>query len=192
MGPGVEEEDELQPTEQVCGQCEDDLIFEEDVIIVEVMSPRIVDGRVELIPVMDELGNFAYDVYFLHYKCWEEILEEWKEEIADTPPVVDQDQLLQCCCCAGSIREYETVMTTTLGELTRSKRSPSGGGHGLHLERNEAPDVLCIWCLSMINTHWLTFWEEPPTIQGECEECQHLRCWRGFDCECTCHDEGTT
>lgn len=187
MGPVVDED---EPTSEVCAQCEDDLIMTEDVFVIRVMRPVIVAGHPQLRDLLDEEGDFFYENYFLHFKCWEEIVEDFKEEIEDAPPVPDEFPLLRCDCCGSAIREHEPVLVATMGELIRSKRSPSNTGQGLELVPSGAPDVYCTWCLSMINEHYLTFWEDGVTIDGECLECQHVRCWRGFDCACTCHDEG--
>ncbi len=173
-------------TSEICAQCEEDLIEEEDVIVVQVMRPEILNGVPQLVPILDEEGDFQYEHYFLHFKCWEELAEGLKEEVQNTPPVPDELSLLSCECCGSAIREYEPIMGVTLGELIRSKRSPSGD-RGFELYASEAPDVFCLTCLGILNESYITFWDDGVTISGECLECQFARCWRGFDCGCICH-----
>ena len=179
------------PTNEACAQCEEDLIYTEDVFTIHVMRALIVNGLPVLQPLLDDDGDFLYQPYFLHFKCWEEIVDNHKEEIENTPPVEDEFSLLTCDCCGSDIREHEVLMAATLGELVLSERSPSGQ-RATRLEPSGSPDVFCIWCLSMINNDWIEFWEDGVGIEGEslaCLECQGTRCWRGFDCACTCHDD---
>lgn len=190
MGPDLDDPNG-DTTEEVCAQCEDHLIYVEDTFVVQVMRPEIVDGAVQLVPLLDEDGDFLYEPYILHFKCFESIWEDLKEEIADAPPVADDLGVLYCDCCGSAIREYEPVMTATISELLRSKRAPSNIKGLTEIQPSGDPEVFCLWCLSTINENWLTFWDEGVTIDGECLECQHTRCWRGFDCACVCHEGDT-
>jgi hypothetical protein len=82
-------------------------------------------------------------------------------------------------------------MAATLGELVLSPRAPFGL-HTKALQPSGSPDVYCLWCLTTINNDHLEFWEDGVGIEEEsveCVECQAVRCWRGFDCECVCHEE---
>lgn len=178
-------------TTEACAQCEDEIEFLDEVFIIQVVRVEVHEDMPTLMPLLDEHGDFLYEHYFLHFKCWEEIVYEHKEEMEDTPPVEDELGLIRCDVCGSSIREYETCAAVTCGEIHRSKRSPSGQGHGQDFISLGAPDVLCIHCISSINEYWITFWEGGVTQlnEGECLECQHARCWRAFDCGCTCHEE---
>lgn len=190
MGPSLD--DVLTGSaNEVCAQCEEELIYTEDVFTAYVMKAVIVNGLPVLQPALDEDGDFLYEPYFLHFKCWEEVVDGHKEEIEDAPPVEDEFSLLKCDCCGSGIREHETLMVATLGELVLSERSPSGM-RTTALVSSGSPDVYCLWCASMINSDWLEFWEDGISNEfdaNECIECQHVRCWRGFDCACTCHEE---
>lgn len=193
MGPDLSAFEE-GPTSECCAQCEEEIVFTEDVFTIHVMRPVIVNGLPVLQPVLDENGEFLYEPYFLHFKCWEEIVDDFKEEIEDTPPLEDELALLKCDCCGSGIREHEVLMAATLGELVLSKRAPFGV-HTMALHPSGSPDVFCIWCLTMINNDSLEFWEDGVGIEDgstECVECQHVRCWRGFDCACTCHEDKET
>lgn len=188
MGPVVT--DGVETLSEVCAQCEEELVLMEDVIVIQVMQAEVVADNPHVGPILNEDNDFLYEHYFLHFKCWEEIEEEFKEEIENMSPVPDEFGILRCECCGSAIREGEPLATITMGELVRSNRFPSGGDPGIELVPAGAPDVYCNWCISSINENHLTFWEGGVDVDGECLECRHLRCWRGFDCQCTCHDQG--
>lgn len=189
MGPIVADAPDV--TSEVCAQCEDELVIMEDIIVIQVMQAEVVAGHPHIGPLLDEDGDLLYERFFLHFKCWEEIVDQFKEEIEHTPPVPDELSILHCDCCGSGIREGEPLAIATMGELLRSKRRPSGGIPGIELAHAGASDVFCTHCISSINENHLTFWEGGGIdVIGECLECRHIRCWRGFDCECTCHDEG--
>jgi hypothetical protein len=186
MGTTLEEE--CAPIDEVCAQCDENLIYMEDVFAIHVMRAVIVNGVPTLQPLLDDEGEFMYEPYFLHFKCWEEIVIELKEERENSPPIPDEYGILRCDCCGSDIREHEPSLVATLGELIVSKRAPTSG-RTMMFHVSGAPDVYCLWCLSTINEEHLEFWEDGVAIDGECTECQHVRCWRGFDCGCTCHEE---
>lgn len=175
-------------TGECCAQCDEPLSFGETIVMLQVVRPEFQGDHFVLMPLLDEDGDFLYEHFFLHFSCWEEIADDYKKEIEDTPPVHDAMSIVQCEYCNSGVREWETCGAATHGEFHRSKRAPSGGGHGQELVPNGAPDVICIHCLEQINENSLTFWSEGVGQDGECDECQHVRCWRGFDCECTCHE----
>lgn len=176
-------------TEECCSQCGELLDFGETIIMVQVTRPEVHAEGLTLMPLLDDDGDFLYEHHFLHFGCWEEIADDYKKEVENTPPVLDGMGVIQCDTCQSSIREWETCGSVTHGELHRSRRSPSGAGHGSNLAPSGAPDVLCIHCLGKINDESLELWDEGVGQDGECDECQHVRCWRGFDCECVCHQE---
>lgn len=189
MGSHLAEENPLRwsQTDEICAQCVEPLAYTEEIILLQIAQPEVHEGVVRLTPVLDEEGDFLYGPYFLHYMCWEGILEGHAEEVVNIPPTTDSMSILECDCCKSGIREWEYCAALTMGEFHRSKRSPSGTGHGPELVESGAPDILCLPCISAINEEWIEFWETGIAQEHECTLCLNARCWRTFDCDCTCH-----
>ena len=194
MGPDMTDEDSGDPlqwsrTDELCAQCEERLAYTEEVFLLQIVRPEVAEGTIRLVPVLAEDGDFLYEPYFLHFSCWEDVLGELKDESKDCPPVPDDMSVLECSCCKSGIREWEYCAALNLGEFHISARSPSGEGCGPDFVEMSTPDVLCLYCVSIINENWLEFWATGIAQDQECDDCLHARCWRTFSCECTCHSE---
>ena len=144
-------------------------------------------------PVIDEdstTGDFFYDPYYFCFKCGEDLLEKLKEDAQEEEPVDDnENSTFGCACCGSGIREWEMAGTVSLGEFHLSRRAPNGI-RGPSFQLNGKPDLLCLFCLTIINNNHIEMWDSLSEA-GECEDCILDRCWRdGSDlCACPCHHE---
>lgn len=192
MGPYLNDQSSWE-TDRVCAQCGEPLLFTEEVWLLTIVLPHIHENQLLLTPCLDDEGEFLYDPYLVHFSCWEEIEEDLREEVENTPPIVDGLAPLRCKICESSIREWELAAAFSLGELHVSKKSPEPTGRGIAFVPSGEPDLVCLYCMHLINEDHLEFWENGVAQEGECADCLHIRCWRstaaGVPCVCTCHAE---
>lgn len=180
-------------TTQVCPNCGESIVFTEEVVLLQIVQPHIVDGQLLLHPVLGEDGDFIFEPYYVQFSpCWEEI-EEWlEEEIEDTPPIEDQCSSLRCRYCRSGIRQWEFCGSLTMGEFRISERAPNRGVVEEAFVPAGEPDIICLYCLYLINEGNLEFWDaEMGGISqgGECGDCLQARCfrWTPGQCDCPCH-----
>ncbi len=143
--------------------------------------------RFEQRHVTDTDGDIRFLPILMHLECWEEVVEELREQIEDQPPTEDADSVLYCTLCGSGVREWEYYARLHIGELHRSLRAPDGE----HLWKFTRVDtgngtLVCIGCMSTIHDDVLEIWEDV-SQEGECTDCARVRCWRGEGCECGCH-----
>lgn len=192
MGPNLITdllEDVKINTTQICSECGELLTFTEEIYLLQIMQPHLQEGRGALNPVLDdEDDDFVYEPHFLHFECWESVVEELRKTVEDKPPVADAQSPFACPVCESGIREWELVGVATIGELHVSKRAPTGQ-HGEDFQTIGPPDVFCLPCLHNINLEITEFWNEQLSQEGECELCLFGRCWRDDTCSCTCHEQ---
>lgn len=178
-------------TDQICAQCCELTVFTEELVLIQIVQPHFLNGRLLLHPVLhDETGDFLYEPYFLHFACWENVEEELESDIEDIPPISDDLSPIQCKCCQSGIREWERCGAIQMGELHISKRAPNGTRGEDFVEAGN-PDIICLYCLLVINQGILEFWEDGISQDCECGDCLQARCWRlgpGTTCPCMCHE----
>jgi hypothetical protein len=182
----------MQPTGQVCADCGDDIRFTEEAWLLQVVQLQKVGGQLQYAPVIDETDpsrDFLYSPYFFCFRCWESQYDELKEELDNQPPNEDPLSVAECTCCGSSVREGEYTGLFIIGEFHTSRRSPNGVPSGTFAP-NAAPEVLCFYCLYILNDNFIEMWEEVSQF-GECEDCIFCRCWRGASCSCSCHQPDT-
>lgn len=180
---------ELYPTVHVCAYCEEHIRYGEECWLLQVVQPQRVNGKTHLHDVIDEddpNGDFMYDPYFFCFECMEALLSDLREEIADEPPVKDPHELgsFECFCCSSAIREWEYTGALSLGEFHVSTRAPNGV-RGPRFVPNCESELICIYCLVLLNDGWIEMWEDLSHM-GECNDCIQVRCWRYGDCACSC------
>jgi hypothetical protein len=179
--------------EVICADCEDRIGYEEEFVLLQVVQPQNVGGRVFFYPIMDELGlvsDYQFEPYQFCFKCWEDLYEKVKEEMENTPPDEDVLSVIECTCCGSGIREWEITGLWTVGEFITSKRAPAPEfTPGPRFDPASKPEVLCTYCLALLNEVVITMWDDFPT-EGTCLDCVQLRCWRVKGCACSCHEEG--
>lgn len=181
---------ELQPTGHICGDCGKELKYTEECWLLQIAQPQRIDSKTVYHVVIDELdasGDFLFDPYFFCFNCFENLYEGHKSEIEDEPPVKDEESPFECVCCGSGIREWEYAGTFSVGEFHPSKRAPNGV-RGPHFTPTCEPELICLYCLVLINEGFIAMWDEL-TQFGECDDCIQLRCWRyGTNaCSCGCH-----
>lgn len=187
----IEEFSVTTPTGHICADCGEELKYNEEVWLLQVMHLQLMGTppprQFAYYPVIDEhdaRGDFLYEPYFFCFDCWELTYGEHKKEMADEPPVIDDLAVIECTCCGSGIREFEYAGVVTLGEPHPSKRAPNFV-RGPYFEPIREPDVLCLYCLMVINNSLIKLWDDI-SQNGECDDCLQMRCWRG-PCACTCH-----
>jgi hypothetical protein len=194
-------------TEEICPSCAEPIVFTEDVVLLEVVQPRRLDGQLVRFHILDEEGDFLYQPYFIQFSpCWEEI-EEWlTEELENEPPMEDTFSEFQCRYCKSGIREWEWCGSITMGEVHVSPRSPTGAREEKFVPSGES-DLICLYCLHVINEGNIELWDPEyggvTERNGECGDCLQARCWRSYPitsgqqagswatlgCDCACHLE---
>lgn len=193
IAPFSTEGDITMKTEQTCPSCGEEIVFTEEVVLLQVVQPRIINGEVYLLEILGDEGDFVYAPYFFQFGCWENVQEELEEEIEDVPPIEDVLSQFSCRFCRSGIRELEQCGALSFGELHISKRSPNGQ-RGEEMIEAGTPDLVCLYCLLLINEGILELWDADSggvTQGGECGDCLQARCFRLPDgtCPCTCHQE---
>lgn len=187
MEPVLSEELE-RPTGQICADCEAQLRFMEESWLVQVVQLQVIGGQLQYYPIVDEEDqnrDFLFSPYFFCFSCWENLYEGLEEDVDGQPPVEDVGCVADCVCCGSSVLEGEYCGLLTLGEFQVSRRSPDGV-QTPRFETSSAPDILCFYCLTLLNEGGIEMWEDL-TQFGECDDCIFCRCWRGGTCACSCH-----
>jgi hypothetical protein len=175
-------------TEHVCADCGDAIVYIDEVYLLQVVRPHLYNGRTLHYQVIDETdveGGFLFDPYYYCIKCWETLFEKIRSDMSDELPVEDADSKFECVCCSSGIREMELVGIATLGEFHVSKRAPSGI-RGPMFTPISNTDMLCIYCLTILNDGYIDIWPEL-SENSECTDCIQARCWRVGQCGCRCH-----
>lgn len=195
VAPFSPDGDITMKTEQLCPHCGEEIVFTEEIAHLVVVQPHIINQQLYLHPVMDDAGDFLYEPYFFNFMCWETIEEELEEEIEDVLPIEDVGSAFACKYCQSGIREGEHCGAIILGEIHISKRSPNGERAEDFVEMAE-PDLVCLYCLLLVNEGILELWDAETggvSQGGECGDCLQARCWRlpAGTCPCTCHTEET-
>lgn len=183
-------EQQPQPADVVCADCEDEIHYEEECILLQVVTLKEEGGMVGPQKLLNG-EDFAFEPYHFCFDCWEERLEELKQETTDLPPIEDELSIVECACCGSSILEGEIVGAWTVGEFLHSRREP------LHMRPRPGArfntiskfEVLCTYCMQLFNENLICMWEDFPDPYT-CGDCVQLRCWRYQACGCTCHEEG--
>jgi hypothetical protein len=172
-------------TDEICASCGERLLFTDEIYLIQIVQTQVVEGRVEIYPVQDEEGDFAYTPHFIHLECWEDVDESTREKVRDEPPIPCEGAAVECSICASGILPWEYLGVIALGELRVSDRHPNGKS-AIRFVANGHPEALCIACLTHILIEEIELWDGI-SQNGECEECALDRCWRTRACECACH-----
>lgn len=187
----------LNITDHVCADCGADITYMDEVFLLQVVRPIRHDGRIVYYAVPNEQNpeeGFQFAPYYFCFRCWEKNYDEIREDTEDEPPIMDTLSQFDCVCCASGIREGELAGIFTLGEFRISERAPNGI-RGAHFTPISNSDMLCIYCLTLLNEGYIDMWQNLSETY-ECTDCVQARCWRGppFDedpriteCGCRCH-----
>jgi hypothetical protein len=194
MGAELIQDEVPVPTGHVCADCEESLAYADEVFLLQIVQPQILGGALFFHHVIDEddpEGDFLYQPFYYCFTCWEDYYESLRKDAADSPPITDPQAVVECTCCSSSICAWEYAGSVTVGELNVSRRQPNNqlGPKFVPLGK---PDILCLYCLSVLNDTHITMWDDLSQY-GECSECIFVRCWRheDDDCGCPCHAPDT-
>jgi len=183
-----EEEDEsLEPTGCYCGQCSNELEMVEEVFLLRVVQPYMVDGKLQHNDVLTHEGEFKYEPSFFCFDCCEEVLEELREMQEDSPPISDPHGILLCDICESDILQGELVGLAQFGEIHWSERAPNGRYSPVFVDMNDEKHI-CISCLHFMEGErdkplWPAGVEPVPGFEA-CEDGLFTRCWRYGNCQC--------
>ncbi len=184
-----EEEDEglLPPSGSVCAICQDEIKLTEEVFLMRVVHPFIVDGQLSYFDAVDENDNYMYQPVFFEFECWEREEEDVQQIQQDVPPVPSDAGIILCDICESDICPGEAMGLIQFGEIRRSKRMPNNQ-QSVSFEGMADPQHVCIACLSHLEDNQeKRIWEneiEPVPGLEVCVEGLHERCWRGNECHC--------
>ena len=180
----------LHSTGHICADCGEKINYTDECVLVEVIQPQKLGGKNFYHKVIDEEslnGDFLFEPYFFCFSCWDDNYDNLKEDIEDSPPIEDDESQHTCTCCGAGIRDWEYAGIFSVGECHVSRRAPNGVP-GPHFESDVEPELLCLYCLRLINENYIELWENLYQNE-ECMDCTQLRCWRFPQCGCGCHNE---
>lgn len=182
MGAGLAKD--WAPTDRECARCTKDLVYTEDIYLVELVQPSGGTSRLpECVAVRRDDGDYLCEPRLFHTACWEQMVETAREDAEDMPPVVDRQSTFRCVACESGIRSWEEAAAVSFGELHVSRRAPHHT-HGPEFVRNGAPELVCLHCLWLVGEQWGHLWR---ALEEACAECLHARCERQSRCLCRCH-----
>lgn len=185
-GPLVLQDDEEEEfgseSSVVCSSpiCGESIRYSDEVYLLSVVYPVLNAVGLEYSPMIADDGDFLYEPCFFCFDCWEQILGDLYERVADTPPVLDTYAILDCDVCGSGIRENELTGIAAFGEIQLSKRDPVSDPVTF-TKMDDNPKVICIGCLNTIIKDIAELWYDRVTQNNECEHGTFLRCWR-FGC----------
>lgn len=185
----IEEEEESleEPTDCYCAQCTNELEMVEEVFLLRIVQPYIIDGKLQHNDVLTQSGEYKYAPAFFCFDCLEEVLEELREVQEDAPPTADKQGILLCDICESDILPGELVGLTQFGELHWSERAPNGQYSPTFVDMDDEKHI-CICCLHLMEGEraeplWPDGIEPVPEFTA-CEEGLFARCWRYGNCGC--------
>jgi hypothetical protein len=168
-----------------CSDCSEDLMLTDDVVLVQVVIPKVENGQV-VFPVFENPdGSYAYEPYVFHDHCWGENVDLMRASLEEAGwlPKPDQYAFCRCAYCDSGIRVGEPMGFISYGQLTTSKRVPNGEVSVTFEEGKGQAERVCLSCLRVINDEVIEMWERL-SYGGECAECTYERIWRdGVICD---------
>ena len=182
-------------TGQICSDCGIHVDYGDETWLLQIMLVHQHAGIPVLTDAVDEEsneGDFLFEPHFFCPTCWNVMYEQHRRDIADDLPVPDQRGSFECAACGSDIRVGEIVGAASFGEFQVSNRAPSGVRGPKFISKKNS-DILCLHCVSLLNSERIEMWSEGISMYGECQDCLQQRCWRvledGIQCGCSCHEE---
>ena len=167
-------------TDHICasGDCGETLLLTEDVVLVQIVIPMMVEGALKVEPFLRDPGQYAYAPSFLHESCWQECSEGLHESLRefDAQIVEDGFSVIYCEACGSGIRPQEPTCQLSLGLLEASKRCPNGRNTVVFYATET--QYLCLSCARTVNEEVLELWPDGISYAGECARCTYDRNWR--------------
>jgi len=171
----------LEESDLVCPSCGEELHVAEDLILLQVVIPSVVEGRSVDVP-LEEGGGYKYEPHFFHSVCWNSLWEDFLEK--ETYPKEDDAphlSLFECEMCGTAIRQGEMAGTITLGEIKCSERTPLGHTTTHFSDSTFGADHLCTSCLFIYNDEVIGVWDDM-VFGTVCPKGVDARCWRDGGC----------
>lgn len=182
-----EEELKLASSGCACGLCMNDIKITEEVFLLRIVHPFLVDGSLQYFDLVDDLGRYRYPPVFFDFGCWEEEEEEIQTIQEDVPPAQADDGIILCDICESDICQGEAMGLVQFGEIRWSERSPNNTLSSSFIDMAE-PQHLCIACLTHLEDNQQDrIWQDeidPVPNHEVCVEGIFERCWRGGTCAC--------
>lgn len=185
-----DEDDEVENTIEsgaCCAQCEDPIHLADEIFLLRVVRPFLVNGELKHFDVLEPNGEFTYEPAFFDFGCWEEEQENLETIQEDIPPVPDEEGMLLCDICRSDIRQGECVGLLNFGEMQWSERSPNNQHTFVFAPLDEGKHI-CTACLAHLdNERTNPIWPqdiEPVPGADICVEGVFTRCWRYGNCTC--------
>jgi hypothetical protein len=183
----IDEEDELLPSGCTCCLCTNDIKLTDEVFLVRIVHPFIIEEKLEYFDIVDSQGQYKYAPVFFDFECWEEESEEVQTIQEDTPPIEALEGIILCDICESDICQGEAMGLVQFGEIRLTGRQPNNSISSSFVGMAD-PTHLCIACITHLedNQH-VPFWSnsiEPAPDLDVCTEGVFERCWRGGTCAC--------
>lgn len=153
------DEDYWSQTELCCHDCEENLCFNDELILIQIVQAQNVGDAIECYIVLDDEGDFQVEPVFLHFECWDDIVEEFHNLIADDRPLPSDApilDILHCQFCKVGIRAWEEFARVTLGELVVSERRQVTT---FKETDSGSPEPACLNCINRINEDCVQIWK---------------------------------
>lgn len=182
-----EVEEELLQSGHDCSLCSNHISLTDEVFLLRVVHPFVVDNNLNYFDIIDDLGFYKYPPAFFDFECWEDEQEEVQKIQEDVPPVRDPAGIILCDICESDICQGESMGLLEVGEIRLSERQPNGRASASFLTMGE-PVHLCIACLAHLEDNQREpIWSDeidPIPNHDVCIEGLFERCWRGNGCAC--------
>ena len=154
--------DDLQywgQSRRYCDKCAENIAFTEEVYALHIRSAHNnMQGEMEVTEVTFD-NEVVFSPYLLHARCWEIVIEEIREIMADIPPHGATNPILICTICESLIDERDAFIETMFAEVHISPRSPSGMATDC-LTPMHSPEPVCLECMSHVIEEYFSTWED--------------------------------
>lgn len=170
---------------QICSDCEEELLLGEGAVVIQVVLPQLVEGRVTPQDFENPDGSYAYEPFTFHPHCWEVLYERLQEELEEQccNPVLDTRAFGKCDACNSSLLLGEPTGLVEYGLLSTSRRVPNGQP-SVVFNKGDVRKLLCLCCMRTLNELVIEMWEGGISYHGECAVCTYERRWRtGTPCD---------
>ena len=182
-----DEGEELAPSGCSCAVCMNDIKLTDEVFLLRVVHPFIVNNQLQYYDIIENNGQYKYPPIFFDFGCWEEEEEEVHGIQEDVPPVPDPSGVILCDICESDICQGEAMGLVQFGEIRLSERSPNNTMTSSFVGMSD-PKHICIACLVYLEDNQSEpLWTDdidPVPDHDVCIEGIHERCWRNGNCAC--------
>jgi hypothetical protein len=168
-----------------CGDCGDDLMLAEEVVLVQIAVPQMHEGTVIHPAFENPDGSYAYDPYVFHEHCWSEDVDRLHVLLEEQCCAAQPHNYAygQCAWCKSGLLLGEPVGYIEYGQLTASKRIPNGESSVVFESSKRPATVVCLSCIRSMNDEVIEMWENISYCR-ECHICTYKRVWRdGVVCD---------